>query len=283
MQIKFWGVRGSIATPGKNTSIVGGNTSCVEVTHGGQRLILDGGTGLRALGGKLSKSGVREYHVLISHFHFDHICGLPFFEPLYQNTSRIHFYGPKGLKSTLRQTLSAIFTKNYFPVPFDKLPAKLSFHTLKNSSFRIGPFAIESLLLNHPGKTLGFRITVNQKSFVYLTDNEPILGHNHMGQGKAADYQKNLGDFIDQANLLIHDAHFLDHEYEKFKGWGHSPWGQALKMARDHHIKTLVLFHFAPNHSDKLLKNQLKKRIQKNKSGRPFKILIAREGRVLPI
>lgn len=282
MRIKFWGVRGSVATPGKNTARIGGNTSCVEILEGGHRLILDAGTGLRVLSQTLAKSCQDEYHILISHFHFDHICGLPFFTPLYQHNTKIHLYGPKGFKTTLKQTLDTIFSKNYFPVPFTKLPARLFFHTCDDGPFKIGPFAITAQRLNHPGKTLGFKIDAGRQSLVYLTDNEPIAGYNHMqGNINPRNYEKKIKALLQNADILIHDSHFLDHEYKNFRGWGHSPWNHAFQTALKYGVKMLVLFHFAPGHSDTRIFSHYKLLLRQNKKNQKLKIKLAQEGSII--
>ena len=284
MQVKFWGVRGSIATPGRHTASLGGNTSCVEVVQGNNRLILDAGTGIAKLGERLIADRSQTFHIFLSHFHFDHICGLPFFPPIYNHKSKICFYGPSGHHNSLKSTLKFLFTGDYFPVPFEKLPAQLTFRTLGEEKFRIGPFHLTSLRLNHPGHTMGLRVKAGGTTLVYLTDNEPLQGFRHLNNKMAAAYDKKLQSFIRGADMVIHDAHFLGPDYDKHRGWGHCAWEHAITLAQECDVKQLILFHFGPQYKDSLLLKQwrfLSKNLSVEKS--PLKVELAREGESITI
>ncbi len=282
MQIRFWGVRGSVASPGPRINEYGGNTSCIEVKEGGVSLIFDAGTGLRNLGNHLLRGdnrGSSEISLFLSHFHIDHLCGLPFFRPLFERGRTIHLYGPKGYGKSFRQILSAFFSKEFFPVPLSRIPARLTFLALGEGSIRVSPFRVDSFYINHPGYTLGYVISSKKLRIGYLCDHEPIDQYRHLKRENSKQYQRRLITNLQGIDLLIHDATYTDRQYPTYKGWGHSPWSYAVRLAEAAGVKRLALFHYAPENEDPLLKaafRSLQQRLALRKSR--LRVMMAREG-----
>lgn len=265
MRIKFWGVRGSIPTPGKNTVRYGGNTPCIEVRPDKETLlILDAGTGISILGDELMQLKQRiEAHILLSHTHWDHIQGLPFFYPAMDERNTFTITGSNYKDVSLESILSNQMQAAYFPLQFDELKANIHFRSIQEESFSIGPATIESIYVNHPGHALGFRITCNGKSVVYISDNEPFKPEhsdsvlNKVEKSVVDLYKQQEGDpnsrivrFAGGADIFIHDATFTPGEYEHKKMWGHADYLFAVRMAVEARVKKLVLFHHARHHSD---------------------------------
>jgi phosphoribosyl 1,2-cyclic phosphodiesterase len=244
MTVRFWGVRGSIPTPGPDTVEFGGNTSCVQVECGDQVLVLDAGTGLRALGGHLLslRKPVRA-SIFFSHVHWDHIQGLPFFGPLYVPGTQLDLYGsPEG--RTLPQALTTQMGGPLFPVRLADVAARLRFHRAPaHRPVRVGEASIRGSWLNHPNGVLGYRIDCNGASVVYATDTE------HTDR-----VDENLVDLARGADLLIYDAMFTDEEFQGHPGWGHSTWSAGVRVARAAEVGKLVLFHHDPGHSDTVVR-----------------------------
>lgn len=235
-KVRFFGVRGSIATPGLYTRTTGGNTSCVRVDLGGECIILDGGTGLRALGAEIGNRPL-EGTILFSHLHWDHIQGIPFFGPLYNPESRITLAGPEGLEDALRAQMS----RPNFPVGMEVMGAKIKFLTVHpGDAFAIGPVKVETAALNHPGGAIGYRLSRNGRVVVYLCDNE----HTDYGFGDA------LRNLAREADLLIYDAQYLPEEYPQKTGWGHSTYEVGAKLAIAAGARQLALTHHEPARSD---------------------------------
>lgn len=269
MKISFWGVRGSIASPGLSTAQFGGNTSCLEVTEGNDRLILDMGTGLRVLGLDLVKqSQLPPLHILLSHTHWDHIQGLPFFIPVYNPRNEIHIYGPKLPEQTLRDVVLGQFAYAWFPVTGVELAARIHFHELQEESFSIGPFNISSRFLNHPVLMLGYRIQCGARTMVYTGDHEPYydmftsttpLGTNSSETSRRSrqEVQKFVSDcnervvqFVQGVDCLVTDSQYTPEEYETKRGWGHSSTRHALDLGVSGRVNRLVTFHHDPTHGD---------------------------------
>ncbi len=249
-EVVFWGVRGSIPTPGKDTVRYGGNTSCVEMRVGGKRLIFDGGTGIRLLGRSLLDVDALTAYLFFTHYHWDHIQGVPLFDPLYAEGNCLHIHGvvPPDAGSMEEHFNDRILHIGRSPVPLPQLRADLKFHDLTHGeAFQIGDVHIELGDLNHPNGAIGYRVTWQGKTAVYCTDTEHLPDH----------LDENVLTLARDADILIYDAMYTDEEYYNPKspkiGWGHSTWQEGLKVAKAANVKQLVVFHHEPNHSDDLL------------------------------
>jgi phosphoribosyl 1,2-cyclic phosphodiesterase len=247
MKVRFWGVRGSIPSPGSETCRYGGNTACVEVRAGGELLILDAGTGIRKLGLALTHLGRPVRGTLfISHAHWDHIHGLPFFAPALAPGNRFHVYGSDGTAAPMKSILAAQMESPYFPVSLDDLPDTLEFHEIATDSVTVGPVCVRIFRLHHPGLTLAFRIEYKGQSLVYATDHEP----HPSSTGDEPLLDPGLEEFAAGADLLISDAQYTPEEYRSRIGWGHSSVTDAVRLALAAHVRQLVLFHHDPERTD---------------------------------
>jgi phosphoribosyl 1,2-cyclic phosphodiesterase/DNA-binding response OmpR family regulator len=252
VRIQFWGTRGSIATPGPDTSRYGGNTSCIEVRSSrGTLVVIDCGTGGRALAHKLMvENGGRRGTILISHTHWDHIQGIPFFEPLYVPGNEWDFYGPKGLRESLRDVLGEQMQYMYFPVSLDQCGANIRYHDLVEGSLAIDDIRISARYLNHTALTLGYRLEVDGATLVYACDHEPYSRVLGLGKGRIAGGDLRHAEFIQGADLVIHDAQYTTQEYPEKIGWGHSPVEYVVKLAEQALVKSLALTHHDPDRDD---------------------------------
>jgi phosphoribosyl 1,2-cyclic phosphodiesterase/CheY-like chemotaxis protein len=262
--VRFWGVRGSIATPGAATLRYGGNTSCVEVRADGQLIILDAGTGIRPLGLSLAeefKGAPLSLTVLISHTHWDHIQGFPFFAAAYNPKNRLRVVGYEGARDGLLGALSSQMESPYFPVGWQQLPSHLSLTELKQPEFHIGPIRVETMYLNHPGICVGYRLHTSAGVIAYLPDNEPFQRYKyhsdpqaHSGSTEILEFARRMDqkliEFIRDADVLIIDAQYDAAEYQTRVGWGHGCVDDVVALALNANVKRLYLFHHDPIHDD---------------------------------
>lgn len=296
MEIQFWGVRGSLPTPGPDTAQFGGNTPCLEIRSENEPLIiLDAGTGIRKLGMKiLGKPEISEIYIFFSHTHWDHIQGLPFFAPLFSPKYTIKLYGPVHYSKNLEEILSLQMEYTYFPVRVAELAADISFHDLSEQSFQVGKnIELTTKYVNHPVVCLSYRLTKDGKSFVYLTDHEPYRNIFDDGdeQGReegrlvAEEQSQALIEFIEGADLLCVDAQYTPEEYKSRLGWGHSSTDLAYKLAKDAGVKEMVLFHHDPDRTDTALQLLLKDLQDKvwDPSNRAIPVRLAREDLVISL
>ena len=245
MTIRFWGVRGSIASPGAATAAVGGNTSCVEVRCGDQRLIFDAGTGLRHLGESWLGRGDVEASLLLSHLHWDHIQGLPFFVPLYMPSTRLTVVGVPPAGGTLREALSYQMRAPNFPVQWGEVPSYVSYREVRPAiGFKLGDVLVRTAKLNHPGGATAYRLEHEGRSVVYATDNEH---YSCVDPGLVA--------LCADADVLIYDSQYTPEEYAGVHGpskvgWGHSTWEAGCALAKAAGVGTYVLYHHDPRRSD---------------------------------
>lgn len=248
-QIKFWGVRGSIPCPGSETVRYGGNTSCVEMQVGTERLIFDGGTGLRMLGESLLNENPVTARLLFTHSHWDHIQGFPFFTPAFIKGNCFKIYAvPSPNGATMKQRLHDQMLHPNFPVPLQIMQANLEFFDLEaGETLDFGEITVETRQLNHPGEAVGYRVNWRGLSAAYITDTE------HFPDA----LDKNVLWLARSADVMVIDATYTDAEYSNPKqsrvGWGHSTWQEAVKIARAARVKQLVLFHHDPSHDDDFL------------------------------
>ena len=255
MQVTFWGTRGSIAKAGPTTLRYGGNTSCVSVrSDAGTQLVIDCGTGAHGLGQRLvadANGAPVDGHILISHTHWDHIQGLPFFAPLFVPGNTWHIYGPSGLGSSLGEILAGQMEYRYFPVEIGQLSADVEHHDLVEGVLRIDDVTIVTRYLNHPALTLGYRIEADGAVVVYSSDHEP----HDQSLGAGGDLGRNRHDdaharFVSGADLLVHDAQYLASEYPDHIGWGHSTVEYVIDLARHADVRTVALYHHDPDRTD---------------------------------
>ena len=278
MELALWGTRGSLASPGPETVRYGGNTSCVEVRDGrGTVLALDAGTGIRRMGDALVREQGR-VDVLLTHLHMDHVQGLGFFGPLYQEGREVHIWGPQSPTLSIKERLARYLSPPLFPVRLRDLPCKLTLHDVPLGEFTIGMLRINAQLVCHPGPTVGYRISENGTSMAYLPDHEPALGWPSFPGPREWMSGLKLAQDVD---LLIHDTQYTDDEYDAHVGWGHSSLGQALAFAEAAGVARLMTFHHDPEHSDAQLDRMLK--TAKHERHRPFEFVAGTEGLRLKI
>lgn len=244
MHVHFWGVRGSTPTPQKENLRYGGNTSCVELRLPAGLFIFDCGTGFRLLGNALTRKFRRRpvrAQVFLSHYHWDHIQGIPFFTPLYEPDNSFAFHSFRAIDTGLQQALEEQMLNPYFPVDMKAMRARRRFHEMGEEKMSFDGVQILSKRLNHPQGCLGFRLEYRGRLFVYATDNEP---------GDPAG-DENVRALAEGADVLVYDSQYTPHEYRTAKkNWGHSTWEEAVRIARDAGVKKLVLFHHDPDHDD---------------------------------
>lgn len=272
--VQFWGVRGSIPSPGPHTVRYGGNTPCVEMQVGGKRLIFDAGTGLHVLGQSLLRQMPLEAHIFFTHSHWDHMQGFPFFSPGFVKGNNFHIYGaiaPDG--STIEQRLNDQMLHPNFPVPLQIMEANMKFYDIgAGEPIHIDDIVIETAHLNHPGEAIGYRVNWRGGAAVYITDTEHFpdrLDETVLWLSRNAD-------------VLIYDSTYTDEEYHNPKtpriGWGHSTWQEAVKVAKAANVKTLVIYHHDPAHNDDFLDRVGEEVFEKFPGA-----IMAREGLVLQV
>ena len=267
-RVHFWGVRGSIATPGPDTVRYGGNTTCVEVRVGADIIVLDAGTGIRLLGEQLRREAAGQpitVQLLLTHTHWDHIQGLPFFGPIHDRGSAVTVMGYEGARQSLLKTLSAQMDSTFFPVGLDQLAGGVTVKELLTLEFRAGRVPVQAIFTHHPGVTLGYRLHTPSGGVVFMPDTE-ILPYPRPRPAAAAvaatdegtenfNSYKNqlLADFAQGAELFICDAQYTAEEYERRIGWGHSCIDDTVQLALHARVKRLILFHHDPTHDDAMI------------------------------
>ena len=287
--IKFWGVRGSIPTPGPSTSRYGGNTPCLELNYGDDNFfILDAGSGIREFGQHLLKLGKPvKSHIFISHMHWDHIQGIPFFVPAYIPGNNFVFHGAQEADLSLEDILADQMNPVNFPVQITEMSSKFEFEPMYEGQYTFEGIKVEAMYLNHPGYALGYKFHINNKMVVYISDNEPYPVHPKATQDTdnpdqilfVEDSNQRLINFVKDVDVLIHDAQYTPDEYKTKIQWGHSPYDYTVKIALGAKVKTLALFHHDPLHDDAFVDSiiEASKKISWQ-AGSNMQILGAQEG-----
>jgi phosphoribosyl 1,2-cyclic phosphodiesterase len=267
--VQFWGVRGSIAVPGPKTVRYGGNTSCLEIRCGNYLLIFDAGTGIRDLGHKLIPEAPIDTNIYLTHTHFDHICGLPFFVPLFISGNKVTLWaGHLQPEYSLKQVLNEMMMAPLFPVPLEVFQADVGYKDfIVGEAMEPHPGVIvRSAKLNHPNQATGYRIEFDGRSVCYITDTE----HPEFGR------DPNILELLQGSDLVIYDSMYTDGTYENFKGFGHSTWQEGVRLVQDAGAKKLVIFHHDPTHDDDKMEA-----IGEEAAGVLPGTVVAREGMIL--
>jgi len=243
--VRYWGVRGSVPTPGPSTMRYGGNTTCIEVRCDGQIFVIDSGTGARELGNRLMREAGGqpvEVTMLYSHHHLDHVQGFPFFVPIYQPSSKLHIYSGTTNQGVTEQVLSAQMAYPAFPVGLDQLPSDLTFHIFEaGDTLTFGDVTVRTCPLNHPGGAIAYRFEHRGRAFVQASDVEHTEEHPDSA----------LTELCREADYLSYDSTYVDGaEYQQFKGWGHSTWRHGLDIAQAAGVESFIAFHHDPSHDD---------------------------------
>lgn len=278
MRVTFWGVRGSIPIPGPHTARWGGNSSCVEIRHGdGPSLVLDCGTGARALGMRLLTEPHRELDLLFTHFHMDHVFGFPFFAPIYTPGYKVRIKVPAFSEDEARERLARFLNGVYHPTRLRGLPADIGFEAIRpDRDFQAGRFSVRGFRLNHPGGSVGYRIHIDGQSIAYITDTSPFAKPGlgvHAGEAPSLRESRAI-EFLKDCDLVVYDTMFSREEYLEKMTWGHSYPEYAVALCRAAGVKTLVLFHHLPDATDEMM-DALEAHWASHEQPR---VLVAREG-----
>jgi phosphoribosyl 1,2-cyclic phosphodiesterase len=296
--IRFWGVRGSYAAPHATHLGVGGNTSCVEIRAGDHLLVCDGGTGIIPLGEALMHSPLREMMVVFTHYHWDHICGLPFFPPAFSPAWKIRFFGPGETAADIEQRLSNQMKAPYFPVEIETWMASIEYVSPGSGTLQHGPMTIRFHNVHHPGVTYGYRVNVAGKSIVYMSDNEVAYLKTSI-ERRADEFdddehhilasierEERLSEIaaVKGADILIHDAQYTPCDYERKRGWGHSCYVDTVNFAIDAGVKSLYLYHHDPTYDDAKV-DEIHRDCERLilERGATLECVVAREGMVVEI
>jgi phosphoribosyl 1,2-cyclic phosphodiesterase len=287
-RVQFWGTRGSIPSPGPNTVRYGGNTPCVEVrTSSGWLIVLDGGTGIRELGRSLiarANGAPIRGDIFLTHVHWDHIQGIPFFGPLFQRGNKFTIWGSESLQPTLDRVVRSQMSPVVFPVSFDQLDATIEFCQLPEGRRTTNGYEVTAFEVRHPGGALGYRFAESGSgapALVYISDNE--LG-NGASYDTRIDWRRALVEFVRGVRVLVHDTTYTADEYEEHLGWGHSTYDDAVELALEAGVETLVLFHHKPERTDDEVDERLADcRALVRRRGARLRIVAAAEGLRLDI
>jgi len=296
--LRFWGVRGSYAAPHAGHLGVGGNTSCVEIRAGDHLLVCDGGTGIIPLGEALMQSSLREMLVVFTHYHWDHICGLPFFPPAFSPAWKIRFFGPGESAADIEQRLSNQMKAPYFPVEIETWMAAIEYVSPGGGALQHGPMSIRFHNVHHPGVTYGYRVEVAGKRIVYVSDNEVAYLRTSI-ERRADEFddeehqilasierEERLSEIaaVKGADILIHDAQYTPRDYERKRGWGHSCYVDTVNFAIDAGVKALYLYHHDPTYDDAKV-DEIHRDCERlvEERGAALECVVAREGMVVEI
>ena len=276
LKVRFWGVRGSISCAGSEYVRYGGNTSCLEVTAGGRRLIFDAGTGIRTLGLELARQAPLDIDIYFTHTHLDHLSGLTFFAPLFDKRNSVRMWaGHLEAPYTLKKVVSNLLQAPIYPVTLDIFQASVSFSEFKAAdSLFCGMVAMRTAPLNHPNGATGYRIEHGGKSICYITDTEHREGER----------DKTIVDLCRGADIMIYDCSYTDEEYPRYKGWGHSTWQEGARIADAAGVGTLAIFHHDPSHDDAFMDDVARKAAELRPGSAPGglpRVVVAHEGLTL--
>jgi phosphoribosyl 1,2-cyclic phosphodiesterase len=288
LRIQFWGTRGSIPSPGPTTVRYGGNTPCVEVrTSSGWLIVLDAGTGIRELGRSLlqrAKGAPISGDIFLTHAHWDHIQGIPFFGPMFQRGNHFTIWGSKSLDTTLDRVVRGQMSPAVFPVAFEQLDASIEFCELPEGHRSVNGYEVRAFAVRHPGGALGYRLAEvgnGSSALVYISDNELGSGATY---DTRADWRRELVEFVRGARVLVHDTTYTAEEYAQHRGWGHSTYEEAVDLALDAGVDTLVLFHHKPERTDDEVDQRLAEcRALADRRGGGLRIVAAAEGLTLSV
>ncbi len=287
-RVQFWGTRGSIPSPGSQTVRYGGNTPCVEVrTKDGWLIILDAGTGIRELGRSLiqrANGAPIEGDIFLTHAHWDHIQGLPFFGPIFQRGNHFTIWGSKSLETSIDRVVRDQMSPVVFPVTFEQLDAAIDFRELLEERCQGNGYEVSAMRVRHPGGALGYRFTernAKRRALVYISDNELSATATY---DSPESWRSDLVTFVRGARVLIHDTMYTIEEYDHHRGWGHSTYRDAVELALEAEVETLVLFHHKPErHDDEVDQRADECRALAASRGSTLKVVAAAEGLTLTV